>query len=88
MKTEKEFKILDEEWKLRFQSFTHCPDTQLRCKFYMTRSYKFKSIELRMYKHRRYKHQLFLYSIDPLVTLHPNNVKEAKIQILKFLTEC
>lgn len=88
MKTEKTFKIVDQEWRLSFQSFTHSPDTQLRCRFYLTRSYQFKSIELRMYKHHRYEHQLFLYFIDPLICYHPNSIKEAKVQILKFLTEC
>lgn len=88
METEKEFKILDEEWRLRFQSFTHSPDTNLRCRLYMTRNNNFKSIELMMWKKRGRCLGLFLYSQKPLIALCPNSIKEAKIQILKFLIEC
>ena len=87
MKTEKTFKIVNEEWRLSFQSFTHSPDMNLRCRFYMTRSYKFKSIELLI---RRRKPEICLYfnTTNPLRTEYPFSIKEAKVQILKFLTEC
>lgn len=88
MKTEKTFKIVDQEWRLSFQSFTHSPDTQLRCRFYMTRNYNLKSIELRVTRTKDRMFQLFLYSQNPLLCYHPNSIKEAKVQILKFLTEC
>ena len=50
MKTEKIFKIVDEEWRLSLQSFTHSPDMNLRCRFYMTRNHSFKSVELMVWK--------------------------------------
>lgn len=86
MKTEKTFKIVDEEWRLSFQSFTHSPDTKLRCRFYMTRNYDFKSIELRVTRTEHRMFQLFLYSQNPLLCYHPNSIKEAKVQIIKILT--
>lgn len=88
MKTEKIFKIVDEEWRLSLQSFTHSPDMNLRCRFYMTRNHSFKSVELMVWKRHERSLGLFLYSEKPLVASCPNSVREAKVQILKFLTEC
>jgi hypothetical protein len=84
MKVEKTVEVLGEEWRLSFQSFTHSPDVNLRCRFYMTRHHDFKSLELRMVYTSIYC-QLFLYTQKPLV-LYPKSIREAKVEILKFLT--
>lgn len=85
MKVEKTVEVLGEEWRLSFQSFTHSPDVNLRCRFYMTRHQNFKSLELRMvYTPTNY--HLFLYTQKPLVVLYPKSIREAKVEILKFLT--
>lgn len=89
MKTEKTFRIENEEWKLSFQSFTHCSIMNLRCKFYITRDPNYKSTELRISrKHNNKMFKLLLFSShSPLICKYPQSIKEVKIEILKFLTE-